>query len=89
MFTLASPAPETNLEQVRHLVVVGNFKDGPTLSPIDVNDDLEVRHVHQVLNGSRDIDGNVELSADDPTNRSQPRKPDLMRFYLMVTLLTV
>lgn len=54
-------------EQVIDKTKVRNLEDGSLRVLVDSNNGLRILHTSQVLNGTRNTDGNVEIGGDDLT----------------------
>ena len=50
-----------DLEEVADDAIVGNFEDGCVLVLVDGDDGLRALHADEMLDGSGDADGEIEL----------------------------
>ena len=56
-----------DLEQITHHSITGNFKNRRISNLLDRHNDLAGAHACQVLDGSRNAIGNVQIRSDDFT----------------------
>src|SRR3546814_2524581 len=58
-------------EEVGHEAVVGNLEDRRLLVLVDGDDDLRILHAGEMLDGSGDTDGDVEVRSEEHTSELQ------------------